>query len=194
MTAVRRKSRQKTRRRCEIATAFVNLDDKHPQRLEAFMRKYQRDLRPPGIWGATKEDILQIAHSLREAWDKGKWDTAAENLEHILAGYPREANKAMPSSGQWPNEYTPYLRSAFQIQLGHEQPTFEPRDVLDQSAYAILRASALSLLKKCEGKKNWNCITPYLVADEGRRRYCYGTCGDEAKAEAKRNPKKGRKH
>jgi len=138
--------------------------------------------------------LKMLGAILREAWDKQKWETAEQNLEHVFAA---EIDPKLGEVQIGPvvmlSEFK-FRRPAFQVRLGKKlprskqpAPTFEPRDVLDEIAYAILRASSLGWLKMCAGHlKGWHCPTPYLVAHEGRTRFCYEHCGDVAKADAKR--------
>lgn len=107
--------------------------------------------------------ITQWSEWLRGAWGKDT-DAAEDALAQILA------------SGR--------VQTPRQVRLGSAQ--IEPRDLLDRIAFAILRASECGLLRACRGReKGWKCPTPYLVADEKRRVYCYMSCGDEAKSQAK---------
>lgn len=107
--------------------------------------------------------IMQWSQQLRGAWGQDR-DSAEDALAQMLA----------PSRVQTPR----------QVKLGSAQ--IEPRDLPDMIAIAILKASERGLLRTCEGhKQGWQCPTPYLVADEKRRVYCYMSCGDEAKSRAK---------
>lgn len=113
---------------------------------------------------------------LRKAWDKP--EEAKGVLEAVFS--PKRLSRRNVSRGE------SGARSPFQIRSGRGV-RFEPRDDLDRIAYAILQASERGLLRICRGhKQGWDCPTPYLVADEGRRVYCYMRCGDEAKLRAKR--------
>lgn len=203
MTPKRRLNRQETRRRSELATALVNF---HSAKLDRFVDDHWHSLqlRFGGDKSAARTFLENLGMVLREAWDQAKWETAEQNLERIFAAQPGE-------TGDWNTGISPllslgqmkraelFLRPAFKIRLGRKLsrtkepgPSFEPRDVLDEVAHAILRAGSLGLLRMCEGKKKgWRCPTPYVVADEGRRRFCYEACGDQAKAEAKKKPRKG---
>jgi len=191
-----------------MATALVNArGTKQGDKLGRFMDKHWDSLqeRFEGDRTVATQFLADLAFVLRDAWDKGKWDPAEQNLERIFAAHPGISELRDLKLGE--SRIGPiskprrFERPAFKVRLGHKiprnnQPTpiFEPRDVLDEIAYAVLRAGSLGLLKICEGKsKGWSCTTPYVVADEGRRRFCYETCGDQAKAEAKKKPKKGRK-
>jgi len=180
MTPTRKSSRQQTRKQCELATAFVN-----SRKLDEFMRLH-KNFRP-----VPKEFLQSLGVVLRDAWDKDKWDGVEETFEQLFADQKAEIIRGMKPGEVRAGLTSRFERAAFTIRLGKGQPVFEPRDVLDEIAYAILRAASLGLLKTCEGKlKGWPCRTPFVVADEGRRRFCYETCGDQAKAEAKKNPKK----
>jgi len=201
MTPKRKLNRQETRRRCEIATALVNFRSK---KLERFVNDYWNSLqlRFYGDKDAATKFLQNLGMVLRDAWDKGKWETAEPTLERIFAAHrdPLEVHGLKPGEGRILPLMTLsemkraelFQRPAFKIRLGRKlprsgnpEPVFEPRDVLDEIAYAIMRAGSLGLLKTCEGKLNgWKCPTPYIVADEGRRRFCYESCGDQAKAEA----------
>jgi len=84
------------------------------------------------------------------------------------------------------NESDPFSRPAFVLRIGEEGIKFERRDVLDDIAYAVFSAAAHGFLRRCKGdSQGWSCPTPFLVADEKRRVYCYMRCGDEAKSRAK---------
>ena len=107
--------------------------------------------------------ITQWSQQLRGAWG-GNMNEAEDALAQIL-----DIRR---------------VQTPRQVKLGSAQ--IEPRDFLDRIAIAILKASERDLLRTCEGhKQGWQCPTPYLVADEKRRVYCYMNCGDEAKSQAK---------
>jgi hypothetical protein len=179
----RQETRKRTKKRCMVATRFVNTF-----KLEDFTNTFT--LRP----GQNEQFLRDLGIALREAWDEKKWDTAAENLEQIFADQKGAILSAM-KPGIYPGLPSPFERPAFRIRIGHADPVFEPRDALDKIAHTILQASHHGLLKMCEGhRRGWDCPTPFLVADEERRKFCFNGCGDKAKAEAKRNPKKGRKN
>jgi hypothetical protein len=200
MTPKRRLNRQETRRRCELATALVNF---RSQRLTNFVNdnwdtlrlRFQED-KPKA-----KSFLKNLGTALRDAWDKAKWETVEQNLERIFAAQDdTDLRRLKPGEAQISPLMTIaemrrmelFRRPAFKVRLGRKlprsgnpEPAFEPRDVLDEIAYAIMRAGSLGLLKTCEGQLNgWKCPTPYVIADEGRRRFCYESCGDEAKAKA----------
>jgi hypothetical protein len=214
MTPRRKSLRQETQKRCEIATKFVNAHSSGTapgNKLDRFMDKHWDSLKTrfDGDRLVAREFLRHLGSILRDAWDTGKWDTAEENLESVFAAPDKrklsdELHSMKPGEGRMGpvtsiSAMKLFRRPAFKIHLGKRLPknkpplpTFEPRDVLDEIAYAILRASSLGLLKTCEGKRRgWGCIQPYLVADEGRRRFCYALCGELAKQEAP--SKKGRK-
>jgi hypothetical protein len=112
----------------------------------------------------------QFLQRIRE-WSKqlrGAWGDDRDTAENALA--------QMLDSDR--------LKELRQVKLGGAQ--IEPRDLFDEIALAILKASGRGLLRMCQGhKQGWLCSTPYLVADEKRRVYCYSHCGDEAKSRAK---------
>jgi hypothetical protein len=214
MTPRRRSSRNETRRRCEIATAFVNVRGARPgDKLARFIDKHwdSLQLRFNGDRAVATRFLQSLGTVLRDAWDPRKRETAEQNIENIFAAdseireltdlKPGEARMGPVTTISALKRKQLFERPAFKCLLGQKlsrnkqpMPTFEPRDVLDEIAYAILRAGSLGLLKTCEGeRKEWGCKTPYLVADEGRRRFCYEFCGDYAKAEAKKNLTKARK-
>lgn len=108
--------------------------------------------------------ITQWSEQLRGAWGENE-DAAEDSLAQIL-----DSRR---------------VQTPRQVKLGSAQ--IEPRDLLDRIAIAILKASERGLLRLCQGhKQGWACPTPYLLADEKRRVYCYMRCGDEAKSLAKR--------
>ena len=188
MTAKQKRSllRQQTKEKCELATAFVNL--RHDIGMKKFMDDHRGNLRS---W--PKKYLLELARVLRELWDTAKRETAEYNLEQIFAA-PPEAEMAPGEIRRITAFEKAFQHPAFRIRLGKDSPRFEPRDVLDEIAYAIVHAAENNLLKTCEGSlRGWPCPTPKLVADEGRRRFCYGSCGDQAKAEAKRKSERRKK-
>lgn len=201
--------RQQTRNACQIATEFVNAAD--AERASAFWAKQKdagRFLRPlaldPGQESRAVDWLRGLAMALQEAWDPRTHETAAHNLEQIFADlYPEsvtryirqlEKGRGISKLSTGAKKFEKFERSAFKVRMGSDRPVFEARDILDEIGYAILRASSLGLLRKCKGAvAGWPCKTPFLVADERRRRYCYETCGNLAKAKnrmAKRKRKK----
>jgi hypothetical protein len=139
--------------------------------------------RPPELEKSTAErnasfesqllrNLAEWSKQLRGAWsadvaDRDARDAAENTLAQIL--YSDRGMKELR-----------------QVKLGSTQ--LEPRDLFDKIALVILKASERGLLRTCKGHKHdWPCPTPYLVADEGRRVYCYSRCGDEAKSRAKLN-------
>ena len=196
--------RRQARTACHIATEFVNATS--AERARAFWAKHNDvDLRPlalgPGQASQAQDWLRRLARVLQEAWDPRTHDTAAHNLEQIftdlypesITRYIRQLEKS-GGIGKLSNQAKRLERSAFKIRMGSDRPVFEARDVLDEIGYAILHASSLGLLRKCKGAAaGWQCKTPFLVADERRRHYCYETCGNLAKAKnrtAKRKRKK----
>jgi hypothetical protein len=104
------------------------------------------------------------ATRLRKAWDKP--EDAKRICKKILAPERLLGGQLYRGSGE--------------IVVG------QIRDELDLIADVILRASQSGRLRICEGHENgWDCPTPYLVADEGRRTHCYMQCGAEAKRRSK---------
>lgn len=179
-----------------IATEFVNLSGGGPSvtlAIKRFVREHRHELglsdwpqQPPAI--ATKPGVVEWLHppkiwndlasaervvlwrslELRKAWNKSERELAERRLEEIFSVRGH------------------YKHTAFQIRLGYDRPVFEPRDLLDRIAFVILKASKCGFLRMCQGhEQGWQCPTPYLVADEKRRVYCYMSCGDEAKSRAK---------
>jgi hypothetical protein len=172
-------ARKETQRISATATRFVNLTQ---AKMRDFLRQHHSDIRPR----LQREDRLyEIALNLRQAWDKAKWFAVDETLEEIFQGRKEQNLRELPAGIIEP-EWLIDDRPAFEIRLGSAKPVPKRRDLIDEIAFAILRASSLKLLKMCKGRThNWPCLTPYLVADEKRRRYCYMGCGDQAKSQAK---------
>jgi hypothetical protein len=176
------------------------------QKLKQFVDKHWDTLRLRFHENKPRATVFlhDLGTVLRDAWDKGKWETAEQNLERIFAAQDdTELRSLKPGEVRilpLIKHAELFQRPAFKVRLGRKlprsgnpDPVFEPRDVLDEIAYAIMRAGSLGFLKTCEGQLNgWKCPTPYIVADEGRRRFCYESCGDQAKAEAP-SRMKGRK-
>lgn len=199
--------REQTRQACKIATEFVNATS--AERASAFWARHKdADLRPLAL-GLGQESIAEnwlrgLARVLQQAWDPRTHEAAAHNLEQIFADlYPESMTRYIRhlekggGLAQMSNRAKGFERSAFKVRIGSDRPVFEARDLLDEIGYAILRASSLGLLRKCKGAvAGWPCRTPYLVADERHRRYCYETCANLAKAknrEAKRLKQKRKK-
>ena len=184
------------------ATRFVNSFE-----LPNFLDEYKKTLRP----GLNEQFLRDVGRCLRDAWNPATWDTAERTIDEVFRGYLKDILEEQ-SRGLKPGEarildmaLAIFEHPAFRNRLGaKDSPIFKSRDKLDNIAYAILQASEHGLLRKCEGYTNalegrkgwegWVCPTPFLVADEGRTRFCYESCGRQAKAVAKKNPKKGRKH
>jgi hypothetical protein len=181
----------------EIATRFVNLNAANDllvtPAVTDFIREYQRDLHLD-VTSNNEKVVAMRSKQLREAWSTSNHEFAEQKLEEIFSDYRADRwdeEKRCLVSGQPPrtaltDRQTPAERPAFKVRLGHSKPMFEPRDLLDQIAFAILKASERGLLRKCRGhQRGWQCPMPFLVADEKRRVYCYSRCGDEAKSRAK---------
>jgi hypothetical protein len=144
-------------------------------------QKYCKELSEPTAAFRTKQNKVNAKKiisywvlALRGAWDRRNSKQTKQVFENLLSARRLSVWGA------------PFGRAAFQFHLGYSHPVFEPRDLLDWVAYTILQASKRGLLRMCQGhKEGWNCPTPYLVADEKRRVYCYMHCGNEAKSKAK---------
>jgi hypothetical protein len=175
---VERRSRERSSIEA-LATEFVNLSaglDPNLPQVTSWVRDFVRSHTSLRL---TPKKAAIRAFQLRKAWIPASREFAERLLEEIFA-----APRASVTSS--PDRYAPIERAAFKIRLGHSRPVFAPRDLLDRIAFAILRASERGLLRTCRGhKRKWNCPTPYLVADENRRVYCYEQCGDIAKSQAK---------
>jgi hypothetical protein len=196
----KQQARMRTRNRCKHATRFVNSFE-----LPNFLDEYKESLRP----GLSEQYLRAVGESLRSAWDKTKWESVGEQIEEIFRGYRKDILDSLKPGEALvlplDSAVTAFAPPALRCLLGvKDSPIFKPRDELDKIAYAILQASQHGLLRMCEGHRNalegrkgwegWVCPTPFLVADEGRTRFCYESCGKHAKAVAKKNPKKGRNH
>ena len=172
-----------------LATRFVNLT---PANVADFHREHQKDIRA----GCQAHDRLTwIIQNLREAWTYKDADgmLSAEKIIRELLFDARAARLfgrvLHVEETPYPNvsgKTDPFTRPAFVLRLGDETINFERRDILDDIAHTIFKAAARGLLRTCRGhSQGWGCPTPFLVADEKRRVYCYMRCGDEAKSRAK---------
>jgi hypothetical protein len=182
----------------EIATRFVNLNAANDDLLVTpavtdFIREYQRDLHLD-VTSNNEKAVAVRSQQLRKAWSKSDPEFVEKQLEDIFSDYRSdlwdEARRGLVPGESLrtasTDRYTSNKRPAFKVRLGHSKPVFEPRDLLDRIAFAILKASERGLLRKCRGhQRGWQCPMPFLVADEKRRVYCYSRCGDEAKSRAK---------
>lgn len=205
------KPREDSKAMADLATRFVNLKTKDAVR--QFVEEHAGDIRSfPLIFASTtsgterkqqqlEKDVsvlVDTIHHLRSAWTHKTYDgwlDAEKTLRGILFsvrvaqfgrgvvtvdhGTPeREDIWARPAV-----ELAPYRKSRKQVNFFFR---FKRRDVLDEIAYAILVALRRGYLKMCKGHTKhpeWNCQTPFLVADEGRRDYCYGACGEKTQSE-----------
>src|SRR5215475_11145514 len=97
MTPKRKLNRKETRRRCEIATALVNFRRK---KLERFVNDNWNSLqlRFDGDKDTATKFLQNLGMVLRDAWDKGKWETAEQTLERIFAAHsdPLETHDLKP--------------------------------------------------------------------------------------------------
>jgi len=214
------KPRKGNKAMADLATRFVNL--KTNDAVRQFIVEFDGDIRSFSLIGALtpeqrlENDVLVLVDTiqhLRSAWTGKTCDGLLDpddRLQSILFGGGRVASFSgrlvtvdhgtLESEDVWANpavELAPYSKSRNQVNFFFR---FKRRDVLDEIAYAILVASRRGLLRMCKGSehKDWNCQTPFLVADEGRRRYCYGACGENNQVELARewhrtHPRKRRK-
>ncbi len=158
-----------------IATRFVNLNRKTAK---DFLRDHGADIR-------CHRNLLWIAGELRQAWPSGDQERA-EMILHELLISTRVVNFGGQPMQAYGGSDKPFDYPAFRFKLNKGRPVFQRRDILDEIAEVILRASGRGLLKMCWGhRRRWRCLTPFLVADEKRRVYCYMRCGDESKRRAK---------
>ncbi len=158
-----------------IATRFVNL--RGEARFSDFLREYSHDIRP--VFRNVRRLVL-ISRSLRDAWG----NDAAFSTD-IIEGIFFETTVRVINGRPYhvASDSDPFSHPAFKVRLGESELVFKRRDVLDDIAHAILKASARGLLRKCRGhQRGWDCPTPLLVADEKRRVYCYMRCGDHSKS------------
>lgn len=220
------KPREESKAMADLATRFANLKTKDAVR--QFIRERTGDLRsfPLAFALATPEAerkqqqfendvsvLVDIIQHLRSAWTRKTYDGLLD-AEKTLCGIlfsvrlvsfgkriatvdhstpEREDIWARPAV-----ELAPYRKSRKQVNFFFR---FRRRDVLDDIAYALLVALRRGYLKVCKGHARhpeWNCQTPFLVADEGRRDYCYGACGEKNQIERARawhrtHPRKRRK-
>ena len=163
-----------------IATRFVNIDTR--LKAQQFLWDYADDIRPSC---RSVQRLQFLKNSLRDAWGRRAADGPLFSEDIIEAIFFESTAKVINGRVCRVDEGK-VGRPAFKARIGRAQPVFERRDVLDDIAYTILKASAHGRLRQCKGsKQGWRCPTPYLVADEKRRAYCYMGCGDEAKRLAK---------
>lgn len=208
----------------DLATRFVNLKSRDVVR--QFVMKHAGDLRSFPLSGSdgqapTVEERLENNVSvlvsniwnLRSAWTREKHGgllDAEKTIQGILfsvrvaqigRGIVAVDHSSSDHEDIWASpavEPAPYRKSRKQVDFFFR---FKRRDVLDEIAYAILVASKRGLLRMCKGHidhPEWNCQTPFLVADEGRRKYCYGACGENNGIELSKqwhrmNPRRSRK-
>lgn len=220
------KPRAESKAMADLATRFVNLKTKEAVR--QFVKEHAGDLRSfplafaletpeaEGQKQRLEEDasvLVDIIQHLRSAWTRktcGGLLDAEKTLRDILF-LPRAAqfgrgivtvdHSTPEHEDVWARpavELASYRKSRKQVNFFFK---FKRRDVLDEIAYAILVASRRGYLKVCKGHAKhpeWNCQTPFLVADEGRRGYCYGACGEKIQIERAKewhrtHPRKRRK-